>query len=202
MFCNLNCLKAYSLTDKGLVFIQKIAAKTAKERAKKENVKLNERKVVLYEKENKTLLQKEINKLAKLIDAKCGLTTCICCGRDFGKQTDAAHYHSVGSNSSLRFHLENIWSSSSYCNNYSNTHLTGYFERLKDLFGESYRDYVVNELPLKCKSIKLSAKDIHEKLVLVRKLIRNFEKDNEGTFGFPDLIFKRNHYNKIIGIYK
>lgn len=213
MFCNLNCLKAYSLTDNGLVFIQKIADKSKKQRElankkkdaeikKKEKEQLKNLGIEVYAKENKANLQDNINRLARMIDAKCGLVNCICCGLPMNKQIHGAHLHAVNKNESLRFNLENIWSATSQCNKYSNTHLDGYKQRLAELFGEYYKEYLWHELPLKYKSIKLSAKDIHEKLVLVRKLIRNFEKDNEGTFGFPDLIFKRKHYNELIGIYK
>lgn len=194
-FCSVNCLQEFSDTDKGKEYIEQISLKVKKEREKKERVIRKELGIELYPNKNRSNLQKEINRLSKLIDAKCGYQTCICCHRDFGKQTDAAHYHSVGSNQTLRFNLHNIHSASSYCNNYSNTHLSGYLVGLEARYGILYKIRVVS-LPQVYKSLKLSAKDIHNKLILVRSLIKNFD-----DYEFNNGIEGRELFNQLIGIY-
>lgn len=195
LFCSVNCLQEFSDTDKGKEYIERISLKVKKEREKKERVIRKELGIELYPNKNRSNLQKEINRLSKLIDAKCGYQTCICCHRDFGKQTDAAHYHSVGSNQTLRFNLHNIHSASSYCNNYSNTHLSGYLVGLEARYGILYKIRVVS-LPQVYKSLKLSAKDIHNKLILVRSLIKNFD-----DYEFNNGIEGRELFNQLIGIY-
>lgn len=162
-----------------------------------QNKEHKELKIVVYEKENKKYLQNEINKLSRMIDAKFGFVTCIDCNKLFGKQIDAAHFHSTGSNSSLRYHLDNLHSAKSDCNQYSNQHISGYKIGLMERYGKKYAKYVIEELPLKYPIIKLSSKEIHEKLAVVRKLIRGFD-----TFIFDDALDARKKLNKIIGIYK
>tara|TARA_R110000868_G_scaffold379046_1_gene644730 strand:+ start:240 stop:845 length:606 start_codon:yes stop_codon:yes gene_type:complete len=182
-----------------------LAYQKVEERIKKKNAvdkKIwNKEKAILkietHSKEYKKELQKNINLLARMIDAKFGYTTCICCNRDFGKQCDGAHFHSVGSNSSLRYNLHNIHSANSYCNNYSNTHISDYKIGLEKRYGKEYFEYVVNELPLKYQTIKLSSNEIFEKLKLVRNIIKNFNSyvwiGSENT---------RTSLNNLIGIYK
>jgi len=185
--------------------IELIQSKTyVNQREKEIRVKnVKEKKILMdkwgataYLKENKKYLQNEINKLARLIDAKFGYETCICCHRGFGAQCDGCHYHSTGSNASLRYNLANIHSGSSYCNDYSNTHITGYKEGLATRYGIEYQDYVVNQLPLIYKEIHLSAHDIVEKLAIVRKIIRGLDKVQ-----FKDAIEARDVLNEQIGIY-
>jgi len=152
-------------------------------------------KIELYPKETKKALQIEINKLVRLIDAKFGYT-CIDCNKPYGKQVDAAHYTSVGSNDTIRFHLDNIHSADSYCNNYKNTHILDYYEGLISRYGKEYAEYVKNELP-RHKKIKLMSNEVHEKTTLVRKIIRDFD-----TFNFSNSLEARSILNGIIGIYE
>jgi len=188
-YCCVECL----LEDRdNEAYKKKVAAQI-----KKESSEQTKRiKVVVYEKENKKYLQNEINKLSRLIDTKFGYDSCICCGRPYGNQTDGAHYHSVGSNHSLRFCLDNIHSASSYCNDYSNTHISGYTEGLKKRYGSEYQDYVINQLPILYKEIHLSAQEIAEKLAIVRKINREITK-----LSFPDSLTARAEFNQQIGIY-
>lgn len=167
-------------------------------REKKEAKEWKERKakakVELYPRENKNDLQRDINKLSKMIDARFGYK-CICCDRKYGKQIDAAHYQSVGSNSTARFNLHNIHSADSYCNNHSNTHISGYYDGLIQRYDKEYADYIKHDLKsLEIK--KLMAHEVEEKKKIVRELIRNFD-----TFVFKDGREGREIMNKIIGIY-
>ncbi len=153
-----------------------------------------EAKIELYPAELKKDLQREINKLSRLIDERFDYK-CICCNREYGKQKDAAHYSSVGSNSTIRFNLHNIHTADSYCNNYSNTHISGYYDGLIKRYSQQYADFVKFELP-KTPIIKLSPKEIQEKLKLVRQLIKNLD-----TYIFTDGKHGRDIFNKLIGIY-
>lgn len=174
----------------------------AKEKREKENKKIwNKNKAIIrvnsHSKENKHQLQVNINKLSRMIDEKFGFEICIDCEKTFGKQTDACHYHGVGSNESLRYNLDNLHSGRSDCNQYSATHKQGYVLGLVKRHGNDYCNYVTNELPLKFKEIRLTNQDIVDKLAIVRKIIRDFD-----TFVFNDAIHARSILNEIIGIYK
>jgi len=141
-------------------------------------------------------LQKDINKLSRLIDSKFNYK-CIDCDNDFGKQTDAAHLHNVSGNENIRYNLHNLHSARSHCNRYSSEHKVGYRIGIEKRYGKEYLNYIKIEMPLKYKYIGLLDNEVKEKLKIVRKLIRDFE-----TFDLKDGIHARNIFNKIIGIYK
>ena len=121
----------------------------------------------------KTLLQTEVNKLARQIDKHFNYT-CIDCGKEYGKQTDGAHYHNVGGNENLRYNLHNIHSARAYCNRYNTEH-------------KKYPVLKLNELELKAA------------LKIVRKLNRDFQTHLTGHL---DGAMMRAYFNDLIGIYK
>lgn len=153
-------------------------------------------KVETHSKENKKYLQQEINKLARMIDAKFNYPCIDCCGRSYGKQIDGAHFHSVGSNSTLRYNLHNIHSADSQCNNFSNTHISGYKNGLTLRYGKEYLQ-MLYEIPVAYDHLKLTNVEIAEKLKIVRSIIRTFD-----TYSLVDGKSARELFNKLIGIYK
>ena len=161
---------------------------------KKEKTKM---KITTHAKEYKSDLQREINKLARMIDSYFSYNTCICCDKGFGKQTDGAHFHSVGSNNSVRYNLHNIHSANSFCNNYSNTHISNYKIGLENRYGYDYANFVINEIPLKYKEMKLSSIEVVEKLKITRSLIKHFD-----TYKLITSQSSRDLFNNLIGIYK
>lgn len=165
---------------------------------KKESQEWNKEKAVIkidtHSKEYRNTLQAEINKLSRIIDAKF-YTTCIDCGREFGKQVDAAHYHSRGANSSLRYNLHNLHSSASNCNQFSDTHKEGYLRGLESRYGPEYKELVMS-LPQQYPEMKISNTEVVEKLKVVRMLIRTHH-----TFKFDTAVEYREMFNKIIGLY-
>lgn len=175
--------------------MDKAKKQVAKEKDKELNDKINSWKPTVHEKKYKALLQNEVNKLSRMIDAKFGYITCIDCGKPFGNQTDAAHFNGVGSNHSIRYNLHNLHSSKSDCNQFSDKHKQGYTIGLKERYGESYLT-LVEELPVRYKYIKVSAVEVVEKLKIVRSLVKNFD-----TFKAENGIAMREMMNGIIGIY-
>lgn len=186
-------------TEKGKEFMAKKIEKAKRQVRDKEksdwNKKKNELLPIVHEKKYKGLLQNEINKLSRMIDAKFGYTTCIDCGKPFGNQIDGAHYTSVGSNNSIRYNLHNLHSAKSDCNKFSDKHHQGYTLGLEQRYGKAYLT-LVEELPIRYKYIKISAVEVYEKLKLVRSLVKNFD-----TFKAENAIEMRENLNTIIGIY-
>lgn len=172
-----------------------VREKEEKKQAKLIDEKIKEFRPVAKEQENKANLQKEVNKLARRIDEMMGYMICIDCTKPYGKQTDAAHFHSIGSNSTLRYNLHNLHSANSQCNRFSDKHLVNYKTGLAKRYGQEYLEMVEN-LPLKYKEIHLTSLEIVEKLKVVRNLNRNLH-----TFKFNSSIEAREQLNKIIGIY-
>lgn len=169
---------------------------------KKENKDWQQRKaamkVTAYVKENKQLLQQEINKLARMIDNRFKYD-CIDCKRPFGKQQDGGHFHSVGAHPALRYNLHNIHSQRSECNcnGLGGGRMLEYYEGLVERYGLDYAIKIRYQNVIDFKILKLTEHEIVEKLAIVRKLIRYFE-----TFSFPDSRAAREVLNNLIGIYK
>lgn len=183
-------------TEEGQNEVNKAKAKAKKKVEKEEREKDRKLLPIVHEKKYKKLLQQEINKLSRMIDAKFGFVTCIDCNKPFGNQIDAAHYNGVGSNHSIRYNLHNLHSAKSDCNQYSDKHKQGYTIGLKERYGEKYLE-LVEGLPLKYKYIKLTSMEVFVKLKIVRGLVKNFD-----TFQSESGIAMRDMFNKIIGIYE
>jgi len=170
------------------------------DREKKEAKEWSKRKSELKE-EIKTLtdwkkdLEKEINKLVKIIDK--GMN-CISCGNS-GKE-QAGHYHSVGSNGSLRFHLDNIHLQDYYCNVKLSANIIGYDEGLIRIYGKEYWEKVKFDLVRTYPLCKFDEEKIREAIKETRAIIRELQK--------IDLIYPpkarlrlRAELNKRIGLY-
>lgn len=166
----------------------------ANKEAKELNDKVASWKPNTHAKEHKKALQDNVNKLSRMIDSPF-YDSCIDCGKPYGKQTDAAHFHSRGANCSLRYNLHNLHSASSQCNQWSDKHKEGYKIGLVSRYGQDYLTLVEN-LPLKYPEIHLSNIEIVEKLTIVRKLIRDFK-----TFNFTNGVSAREVLNRLINIY-
>lgn len=170
------------------------------QKKKKEKEKIDKRfekmKLEVKTPGRKVQLQKEVNKLSRLIDSRFGFL-CIDCGKNFGKQTDAAHLHNSKGNENIRYNLHNLHSARSDCNQYSSEHKVGYRKGIKERYGERYLEYIVYKIPLEFKRISLFDTEVVEKLALVRKLIRDFD-----TFQLTSSISARIMFNRLIGIYK
>lgn len=154
-------------------------------------------RVEVPKKSNTLVLQSEINRLSRLIDAKFGYS-CIDCGKPFGKQVDASHFHNVGSHQNVRFNLHNVHSARSDCNQYHGGRKVGYLKGLIERYGQTYADYVETDLRhVNC--MKLSEADKVEKIALVRRIIREFPEmmisQNQSGKDIRDLL------NNEIGIY-
>ena len=166
---------------------------------KQSNDRLNEMRIEAYGPDHRKELNKAVQLLSRKIDAALGHITCIDCDRPFGKQIDGGHYHSKGSNSSIAWNLHNLHSQRSECNQngIGGGKQLGYFEGLIDRYGQEYADFVRYDIVRLYPAIKLSNREVWEKLQLVRGINRNFD-----TYVLPDCGIKaRRMFNLIIGIY-
>lgn len=181
-------------SNQGLKNVKKIK----KEKKKQDNERLNEMRIEVYGPENRSKLNVACQKLARMIDKACGIVTCIDCGKPFGNQTDGGHYHSKGANASIAWNLHNIHSQASDCNQngIGGGKELGYFEGLGSRYGQEYANYVRYDIVRLYPVIKLSNREVYEKLQLVNGIIKNFE-----TYVVSDPIKSREMFNKVIGIY-
>lgn len=181
--CSWECLNAYR----------------RKKEKKKEDQGWKERKKVL--KENTTTLpqlkkklQEVINRIVRKIDDG---NTCMMC--DMGmRSTYSCHYHSVGSNDSLRFNLFNIWAGCFSCNGNKGGNIQGYDMQLLQKVGRENWEYVKFEIVKEYALIKLSREEIKELIVKARKIDREVKPMKRST---RERWRMRIELNKQIGIY-
>lgn len=177
-----------------------VVAKQKEKQAKEKNQAWNKEKLEMKEK-LKTLsdwkndLQKEINAIIREIDKGHG---CIATGSHQGQQ-HAGHYISIGANSTLRFHLENIWLQSMHSNSWKGGDTIRYQEGIIYLYGKGYLDYL-NSLQ-SIKPLQLSAKDIQDKIPIARGILKWLKLQNR-KFTTQERLELRIKFNKEIGIYE
>jgi hypothetical protein len=192
------CYSSWLLTsENGKIKLAKSIIHAKKETKKTENAFKSDLRQKLktlsdYHKE----LQKEINTLVRTID-KGGL--CISSQKPLNDKFDAGHFYSVGSNPSLRYHLDNIHAQSVY----SNQHLSGdqinFLFGLELTYGPEYKDFVL-ELKRKYQVLKLTSDQLSEKTKLVKEIIKEL-RTNDKVYSGPDRLLLRKEFNERIGIY-
>ncbi len=142
----------------------------------------------------KNQLQTEINAIIREIDKGHG---CIATGSHQGLMT-AGHYFSVGSNPTLRFHLENIWLQSMHSNSWKSGDTIRYQEGIVSLYGKDYLEYL-NSLQ-SIKSLQLTKNDIEEKIPIARGILKWLKLQNR-KFTKEERLSLRKEFNQKIGIY-
>ena len=168
---------------------------------KKEAQEWRERKKELKEsvkrkKDYANDLQVIINSIVREIDKG---HPCISSGLPLGKNFDAGHFHSVGSNPQIRFHLMNIFAQTVYANNHQGGQPLEYYAGLGVVFGLEIQSYCFNlkghpELCLTKEDLKSAIKKARECLKWV--------KDQNRSFTTKERITIREELNKKIGIYE
>jgi len=182
-------------TQWAMSVIEKRKEKQIKEKKQswnKEKLELKEKLKSLSDWKND--LQKEINAIIREIDKGHG---CIATGSYQG-QMHAGHYISVGSNSTLRFHLENIWLQSMHSNSWKGGDTLRYQEGIISLYGNGYLEYL-NSLQY-IKTIQLSSDDIKEKIPVARSILK-WIKLQDRKFTTEERLELRVKFNKQLGIY-
>ncbi len=194
-----SCFSKWLLsTDEGDLYLNKQTAyskkKVSQERKKQRKIEHKKDKLSVKKfGELKTLLQIEINTIVRLLDSGKG---CISCNHgwsgDFTMQKNASHYHNVGSNDTIRFHLDNIHTSCVKCNKHDEGNKPEYYNTLVSLYSQEYANHV-RGLNSKYSTIKLDRATIVETIPIARKIVRELVKGSEYT---------REEINNILDIYK
>ena len=143
----------------------------------------------------KNQLQTEINAIIREIDKGHG---CIATGSHQG-QMHAGHYFSVGSNPTLRFHLENIWIQSMHSNSWKGGDAIRYQGGIVSLYGKDYLEYL-NSLQ-SIKPLQLDKNDIEEKIPIARGILKWLKLQNR-KFTKEERLSLRKEFNQKIGIYE
>jgi hypothetical protein len=138
-------------------------------------------------------LQTEINTIVRLIDKD---KPCIATG-NFGKM-NAGHRFSVGSNPTLRFHLDNIHVQSEHSNKWKAGDTIRYDEGLEKIYGKKYLNHVrtLNNI----KPINLTVEDLKEKIKIARQIVK-YLKLEDSVYSDVKRLELRNQFNLMLKIY-
>lgn len=178
------------------------AIKHAKElEERKRSREWKERKTEMKEKikslsDYKKDLQKLVNEIARLIDKD---QPCISCGTRNGKM-NGGHFHSVGSNPSIRFNLLNIYQECFQCNNWLSGNLLNYEKGLLETFGEELKEEVKLKLAVLTPELKADKETLRQSIFKAREIIKDLKKDNY-TYSNEVRIILRRVANAEMGLY-
>lgn len=179
-------------TELGKIEYQKRynSLKTKKWKEQKKVLKENTKTLSDY----KADLQKEINLIVRLIDNG---HSCIATNKYEGKM-NAGHYASVGSNPTLRYHLENIWLQSEHSNMWQSGDTLRYQQGIIKLFGVNYLEYMnsLQSIPV----IKLTSEEIKDKIKICREIVKELKAENKIYHGW-ERVYLRKKLNERICIY-
>ena len=168
-----SCLYDFYTTDERgkIIFAKrKIQVTSKREKAFKDDLRQKLKTNSDYCKE----LQKEVNTIVRLIDKG---SQCISTLKPLNNKFDAGHFYSVGSNPSLRFHLDNIHAQSVYANQYLSGDQMNYLNGLDKVYGTNYKEYVI-DLKRKYPILKLSVDELKEKIVIAKEIVKELKNEN------------------------
>ena len=187
---NIDCKVKFSMQE-----VARLKEKNAKEKKQawtKEKIEIKKKLMSLSDWKNE--LQKEINAIIREIDKGHG---CIATGSHQG-QMHAGHYISIGSNDTLRFHLENIWLQSMHSNSWKSGDTIRYQEGIISLYGKEYLEYL-NSLQ-SIKPLQLTKNEIEEKIPIARGILKWLKLQNR-KFTKEERLSLRIEFNKKLQIY-
>lgn len=195
------CLREWAITDeKGKDWLKTQTAykmkkrekeQKAEDRAKKEKQKLD---LMSPDKYRAAYVQPVINKIARQIDFG---NPCIATGNFEGKMA-GGHYTSVGSNRTICLNLHNIFIQSFHSNNWKGGDNLRYRDRMIDVFGQEYLDYV--EGLRRHRPIKLTKDELIDIRKKALEISRNLSKSNYRRTA-KERVELRNKVNVELGIY-
>jgi len=186
------CWFKFLKSEKSNDYIKKMLPK-----AKRKTEILKKQKRIKEKKDNKQksdyekLLQKKVNKIARMLDVNTG---CHSCERPYNwnGRWDGGHFYSVGSNPTIRYNLHNIYKQCMVCNHFKHANDRAYKEKLIKIFGVKH----FNEKILSLKqmpAIHLSKNDLIEKNKIANEILRDLKQGKDYT---------RDEINEKLGIYK
>lgn len=145
--------------------------------------------------ELKKELEKEVNSISRILDAKSG---CISCN---GHTTPSGgHYHSVGANGSLRYNLDNIHLQDYNCNGNKGGNIIKYDLGLIERYGKEYWEYVKFELVHKYPILKMAKHEYESKISIARGIVK-WLKLQDRTFTPKERLEYRKKFNEQLGMY-
>lgn len=174
-----------------------IAMKKKNEQDKKEwaEKKKQIREKIKTTSDYKADLQEEINAIVRLIDYGQG---CIATGAKTGKM-NAGHYISVGSNDTIRFHLDNIHLQSEHSNSYKGGDTIRYQDGIKKIYGQEYLDFM--DFLRGHPDLHLTRQELKEKIKIARAIRRGLEKEPK-VYARKERLRLRSKFNEQLGIYQ
>ena len=181
-------------------YSMQVVAKQKVDKEKKVKQDWNKEKIIIKDK-LKTLtewmkdLEKPINKICCLLDMGSG---CISCN---GKTTpQAGHFHTVKSNPSIRFNLDNLHLQDYNCNCAKGGNIQQYDVGLINRYGKDYWEYVKFDIVAKYPILKMAKDEYPEKISIANGIVKWLQLQDR-TYNANERLDLRKQFNQQIGIY-
>jgi len=188
---DIDCRTKWAISE---VAKQKITRdKKIKQDWSREKVALKEKLKSLTEWHND--LQKEINSIVREIDKD---HPCISSQRGLGKNYDAGHLYSRGSNPHIRYHLFNIFAQSVHDNQWKSGNQLDFVSGIEKTFGLDVKEYCLSLKGLP--ELKLTINEIKEKIPIARSVLK-YLKLQDRKFTNEERISLRKEFNSKLSIY-
>jgi len=194
------CRKAFVDSDQSKKFLKANATKAEKKAKQQDREKTKAMKENIQKKSDfEKVLETAINALVQKIDFG---HQCISCDnkRHSLARAHAGHYHSVGAQKYLRYHLVNIWLQCKKCNlDYSGNPIP-YLRNIEAIYGKTVKEYMEYDLIRLSQPLKLSNQEYKELAAKVRMINKRLP---EGMVYTNDQrLALRRQFNEEIGIYQ
>jgi len=136
-YCSIECLDGHTKAKR---IAKSNEPKERQFKAMKVRVKETKETIGVLKKK----LQAITNKLAKLVNHR---DDCISCGKPLANesQVDGGHWIAVGQCDAMRFNIMQIFPQCTNCNNYLKGNQLEYERRLREIKGNSYVDYLLEQ---------------------------------------------------------
>lgn len=199
-WCSDPCKQDYLETDSAKKYLQSLAKKAEKKKKQIDREKINAMKENIQRKSDfEKILETAINTLVKKIDFG---HQCISCDhkRHFLANPHAGHYHSVGAQKYLRYHLLNIWLQCKKCNVDSSGNPIPYLRKIETIYGKEVKEYIEYDLIRHSTPLKLSNQEYKELAAKVRMICKRLPE--EVVYTNEQRLALRRAFNEEIGIYQ
>jgi len=193
------CKEKYLDSDHAKKYLKAIATKAKKQVKQQDREKMNAMKENIQKKSDfEKVLETAINALVKKIDYG---HQCISCDhkRHSLALPHAGHYHSVGAQKYLRYHLVNIWLQCKKCNVDSSGNPIPYLRNIEAIYGKQVKEYMEYDLIRASQPLKLSNQEYKELAAKVRMI--NKRLPEEVVYTNEQRLSLRRAINQEIGIY-
>ena len=199
-WCSDPCKISYLETDHAKKYLKALASKAKKKAKQIDREKMKAMKESSQRKSDfEKILENAINALIKKIDYGHQCISCTDKNVNWSRK-EAGHYHSVGAQKYIRYHLVNIWAQCNKCNQKLSGNPIPYLRNIEAIFGKEVKEYMEYDLVRLAVPLKLSNQEYKEYAAKVRAI--NKRLPEEKVYTNEQRLALRRAFNEELNIYQ